>query len=398
MTKRVFESKASRAVLLGAASLALAAAPFVNTYLDAVALGIIPAAYAQDHAAGGHTPGSTGGEDHTSGGHTPGGSPGGGGESGGHTGGAGSGAGGPGSGGGHTGGGGSGAGGHAGGEGGGCAGGGGGCGGGHEGGGGGGGSGGGHAGGAGGPQYRGGEHPQHGTMAEHEGHASGVHGQSHGDTAHSAGADRRFGGGSGLAGLEQVPEGPARMRYTFEYGNQYSFGAGPGAHFRYWGGWAIPDGEEPGDEPTTVADIPLATGGGGPSATPGLQALARCDDVSGTMPSTQALSGRNVQRASAARGILAPGDVSEGGVPAPYLLISFQEELQKAKPDTLVAGTYLGLVAKVPVTEEIVKQIAWRMCVPLDDTQANAIADAAEVQRMADAGKPGAAKPSAAVD
>lgn len=383
MTKRVFESRARVAALVGATSLVLASMPFVSSCLDGIAPGIFPAAYAQDHATGGHTSGSAGGEDHASGGHTPGGSSGGSGESGGHTGGAGSGAGGHDSGGGHTGGAGSGAGGHAGGQGGGH---------------GGGGSGGGHAGGAGGPQYRGGENPQHGTRAEHEGHASGVHGQSHGDTAHGAGADRRFGGGSGLAGLEQVPEGPARMRYTFEYGNQYSFGAGPGAHFRYWGGWVIPDGEEPGDEPTTVADTPLATGGGGPSATPGLQALARCDDVSGTMPSTQALSGRNVQRATAARGVLAPGDVSEGGVPAPYLLISFQEELQKAKPDALVAGTYLGLVAEVPVTEEIVKQVAWRMCVPLDDTQATAIADAAEVQRMADAGRSGAAKPNAAVE
>jgi len=369
MTKRVFGSRADRAALVGTALLALAATPFVSTYLDGVALGIIPTAYAQDHASGGHTSGSSGGEDHASGGA---------GESGGHTGGAGGG-----ETGGHTSGAGSGAGGHAGGGGGGH---------------GGSGSGGGHAGGAGGPQYHGGENPQHGTRAEHEGHASGVHGQSHGDTAHSAGADRRFGGGSGLAGLEQVPEGPARMRYTFEYGNQYSFGAGPGANFRYWGGWVIPDEEEPGDEPTTVADTSLSTGGGGPSATTSLQALARCDDVSGTMPSTQSLSGRNVQRATAARGILAPADVAEGAVPPPYLLVSFQEELHKTKPDTLVAGTYLGLVAKVPVTGELVKQVAWRMCVPLDDTQANAIADAAEVQRMADAGKSGTAKPNAAAD
>ena len=350
MTKRVCKSKANVVALIGAASLALAAAPFVSTNLDGVALGIIPAAHAQGHSSGGG---------HDSGGHTGGHESGGGGhDSGGHTGGGSS------------------AGGHSGG----------------------GGSGSGHAGGAGGPQYKGGENPQHGTRAEHEGHASGVHGQARGQSAHSSGADRHFSGGSGLAGLEQVPEGPARMRYTYEYGNQYSFGAGPGANFRYWGGWTIPGDDGTSDEPTTVAETPLSTGGGGPSATTSLQALARCDDVSGAMPSMQSLSGRNVQRATVARGVLAPADVAEGTVPPPYLLISFQEELQKARPDTLVAGTYLGLVAKVPVTEEIVKQIAWRMCVPLDDAHAKAIADAAEIQRMADAGKAGTAKPSTAAD
>jgi len=377
MTTRVFQSGVGTAFAGAMAVLALAATPFVGGFLHVFTPGVVPAAHAQDHGAGGgHTSGSTGGEEHASGG-----SSGGGGESGGHTGGAGGG-----ETGGHSGGAGAGGGGHAGGAGG--------QGGGHESGG---GSGGGH-GGAGGPQYKGGEHPQHGTMADHEGHASGVHGQSHGDTAHSSGSDRRFGGGSGLAGLDQVPEGPARMRYTYEYGNQYSFGAGPGANFRYWGGWVIPGEDEPGDEPTTVADTSLATGGGGPSTTASLQSLARCDDVSGTMPSAQSLSGRNVQRATAARAILAPADVADGTVPPPYLLISFQEELQKAKPDTLVAGTYLGLVADVPVTREIVKQVAWRMCVPLEDAGASAIADAAEVQRMADAGRPGAAKPSAAIE
>jgi hypothetical protein len=353
VTKRVFKSRAGMAALVGAAALALAATPFVSSRFDGVAAGVIASAYAQDHGAdagGGHTTegGSSGGS-----------------ESGGHTGGAGLGGG---EAGGHAGGRGSDAGSHAGG-----------AGGGHDGG----SSGGGH-GGAGGPQYKGGEHPQHGTIAEHEGHASGVHGQSHDTTAHGAGTDRGFGGGSGLAGLEQVPEGPARMRYTYEFGEQYSFGAGPGAKFRYWGGWVIPGEDEPGDEPTTVADTSLSTGGGGPSAVTTLQGLARCDDVGGSTPSAVAFSARNVQRASAAREILAPADLAEGTVPSPYLMVSFQEELQKPKPDALVAGTYLGLVAKVPVTEEVVKQVAWRMCVPVADAQAEAIAHVAEVQRSAD--------------
>ncbi len=357
----------TRAAMIFGAALALAAMPFAGSSLDTMLSSVIPAAQSQDHSTdGGHTSGGESGS-HSSGGGSDSGA--------GHSGGAGSGGGGHdgGSGAGHSGGAGSGGGGHDGGSGAGHSG------GGHEGG----GSGGGHAGGQGGPQYRGGEHPAHGTRAEHEGHASGVHGQAHGETPHSAGADRRFGGGSGLAGLEQVPEGPARMRYTYEYGSQYSFGAGPGTNFRYWGGWVIPGGEEPGEEPTTVADTPLSTGGGGPSAAAGLQALARCDDVSGAMSSAAAFSGRNVQRATAARAILAPEDVAEGAVPSPYLLVSFQEEVQKPKPDVLVAGTYLGLMAKVPVTEEIVKQVAWRMCVPLDEANAESIAANAEVQRLA---------------
>jgi len=357
-------------MLFGAAALALAAM-LVGSSLDTMFSSVIPTVQAQDHGADGGQ--ASGGESggHSSGGGSDGGA--------GHSGGAGSGGGGHdgGAGAGHSGGGheggGSGAG-HSGG--------------GHEGG----GSGGGHAGGEGGPQYRGGEHPAHGTRAEHEGHASGVHGQSHGGTAHGTGADRRFGGGSGLAGLEQVPEGPARMRYTYEYGNQYSLGTGPGDRFRYWGGWVIPGDEDTGDEPTSVAETPLSTGGGGPSAAAGLQALARCDDVSGTMSSAASFSGRNVQRATAARAILAPATVSDDAVPSPYLLVSFQEEVQKPNPDLLVAGTYLGLEAKVPVTEEIVKQVAWRMCVTLDDASAGSIAAAAEVQRLADLRRAGVAK------
>lgn len=177
-----------------------------------------------------------------------------------------------------------------------------------------------------------------------------------------------------------MPEGPARMRYTHEYGNQYSYGVGPQANFRYWGGWVIPGDDDGG----TGGDTTIATpGGGGPSASAGLKSAGRCEDVSERMPSATQVSARNVQRATVARGMLAPEDVADGRVPPPYLMVSFQEELQKPKPDPLVAGTYLGLMAKVAVDAELVKQVAWRMCVPLDDAQAGAIAEAAEAQRIA---------------
>lgn len=325
MTKRVHELRAGAIAV--AAVLALAAAPLVERWWDAGGVELVASAQAQDHGggAGGHSGGAGGHSGSDTGGHSGG--------AGGHSGGAG-----------------------------------------------------GHDGGsahAGGPQFRGGERAEHGTRPDHPGHASGVHGPVQGQSPHGTGADRHFGGGSGLAGLSGVPEGPARMRYTYEHGNQYSYGLGPSGRFRYWGGWVIPgdDGGGGSDDGTTLA----TPGGGGPSASAGLKVTGRCEDVSERMPSTARLSERNVARATAARGAVAPEDVAGGKVPAPYLMVSFQEELQKPEPDPLVAGTYLGLMAKVAVDAEVVKQVAWRMCVPLDDAQAAAIADVAESQRLAGA-------------
>lgn len=64
------------------------------------------------------------------------------------------------------------------------------------------------------------------------------------------------------------------------------------------------------------------------------------------------------------------------------LLASFQEELQKRSPDLTLAGTYLGVAADLPITEEMVAQLADSLCVPVRNDQAASIAHVAEVQRQ----------------
>jgi hypothetical protein len=203
--------------------------------------------------------------------------------------------------------------------------------------------------------------------------------------AHSTGSDRRFGGGSGLSSGGTVPEGVGR------YG--YSYGEGPSAssRFRYWGGWALPDIPDDGGDDGTGGDPTLYTaystslatpGGGGPSTGPGLTSAGRCDDVGAGMTAQAQFSRANLARMSAVFAQLAPGAVAAGEMTSPYLLANFQSELLKAKPDPLLAGTYLGLVAKEPVTAEAVKKAGWRMCAPVSSDQAEAIAQVAEGQRL----------------
>jgi hypothetical protein len=67
----------------------------------------------------------------------------------------------------------------------------------------------------------------------------------------------------------------------------------------------------------------------------------------------------------------------------PYLLANFQEELSKSQPDTLLAGTYLGMAARVSVTPELVSKVAFQLCVPCSDVVASKVAEAASVHRFA---------------
>lgn len=351
MTNRNVQHSKSWAAVLGAATLVLMATPFVCEYLEAIDGGLISSAYAHEDGGAGGAGGSGGA-----------GGAGGAGGSGGHDSGA--------SGGGHSGGAG-GSGGHAGGSGGHSGGAGGHDSGSHA-------SGGGHSGGGGG-HGAGGERARHGANPDHQGHASGVHGQN----AHSTGSDRRFGGGSGLSHGGAVPEGVGR------YG--YSYGPGPSAQsrFRYWGGWSLPeppdDGGDDGDPTQYATDSLLlgTPGGGGPSTGAGLASAGRCDDVGGGMTAQAQFSKANLARMSAVFAQIAPAAAAAGELPSPYLLANFQAELLKAKPDPLLAGTYLGLVAKEPVTPQAVQKAGWRMCAPVSGEQAQAIADVAESQRLA---------------
>lgn len=220
------------------------------------------------------------------------------------------------------------------------------------------------------------EEKGHGLKKKHEGHAAGMHGEG-GSTAHDMGA-RRFAGGAGVTSTNLVPEGLGR------YGEGAPSNQG---RTRYWGGWSLPEDVDPTTY-TAVASSELVPAGGGGGSSVNvrgtLQSAARCDDVGGgTMTTSQRFSGQNLSRISAARALLDPATASAPVGEKPYLLASFQEELQKPTPDLALAGVYVGLIAKGQVTPAKVKSVGARLCVPVSNDQAEAIAQAAEQQRVA---------------
>lgn len=254
--------------------------------------------------------------------------------------------------------------------------------GGHSGGGMGGGHGGGHGMGGGhvpGEEHGGEEAKGHGTRYQHQGHGSGRHGNT---SSHESGADR-FGGGSGLRGNAQVPEGIGR------YGADISAAAATSdlGRFRYWGGWSLPsDPSEPSFiEPTVATSEPTPGPGGGPSVNvrSALDTSPRCEGVAPGMPAAQQLGGSNLLRLNEARALVDPSLAQSGRIASPYIMANLQEQLIKGTPSTELAGTYLGLVAKAPVTAETVKKVGFQLCARIGDAEAKEIARVAEQQRMA---------------
>jgi hypothetical protein len=332
---------------LSALAIALAAVPFAD--FDRALESLVGAVYAADsHSSGGGEDKGKGGKSdggHSSGGHTSGGS-----SSGSHSSGGGSSGGG--SSGGHSSGGGHDAGGDS------------------------------HSGGKGGPSG-------HGMRQGHEGHASGQHagrgesgGASHGSRPIGHVTDRRFGGGNGGHANDLVPEGPG------QHGSMAQHGSVTATRFRYWGGWSVPDDD--GVAPTTFAYTaptevaPLGSGGGGGAGTGTFMSVAgRCDDVGGKVSASARLSGRNLARIAEVQKLIAQPVLPAAKMAPPYLLANFQEELSKSQPDTLLAGTYLGMAARVSVTPELVTKVAFQLCVPCSDVVASKVAEAASVHRVA---------------
>lgn len=64
------------------------------------------------------------------------------------------------------------------------------------------------------------------------------------------------------------------------------------------------------------------------------------------------------------------------------LLAGYQEALAGEQHDPVLAGTYLGLLAKTEVTADAVQQVSASLCVPIGLDEAEAIANIAEGQRL----------------
>jgi hypothetical protein len=134
-----------------------------------------------------------------------------------------------------------------------------------------------------------------------------------------------------------------------------------------------------------VAEVDPSGAGAGPSINVrgALPSEERCDGVGGEMTSAQRYSERNLRRISAAYAQLDPAAGYTLSGNGPHMLANLQAELQRPAPDLDVAGVFVGLAAKGPVTPEKVKSVCAHLCVSLPDSHATEIAQTAELQRTA---------------
>ena len=210
----------------------------------------------------------------------------------------------------------------------------------------------------------------HGGGKKHVGHFSGQHG-----SPHETGADRHFGGGSGLGGIGGVPEGP---------------GNGRGAGRRYWGGWVIPDDDGDGtpaqyaEDDSTLYYTP-GPGGGGASRAASLSGSFRCADIGANLARASRFAKANMERGHEAQRVLLSDAASPDEEHREHVLIaSFQEEMMKPTPDPAVAGTYLGLIAHTEVTPVLVEDVCFHLCVEAGSREtAGQVASNAEAVRVA---------------
>ncbi len=108
-----------------------------------------------------------------------------------------------------------------------------------------------------------------------------------------------------------------------------------------------------------------------------------CEDLRGGFRNpSQRLTGANGERLDAAGAMVHPDSEAREVQALRLLLANFQEEMQKRSPDLTLAGTYLGVAADLPITDEMVEQLAESLCVPVRKEQAASIAGIAEVQRQ----------------
>lgn len=163
----------------------------------------------------------------------------------------------------------------------------------------------------------------------------------------------------------------------------------------YLGGYVAPDNAAAGDEPppvvisdqttettTGTTATETTTGTNVQAAVAGQRKMA-CEDIHGGFQNpSHRMTGVNGDRIELAGAMIHP-DIEAREVRMLRLLIaSFQEELQKRQPDELLAGTYLGVAADIPVTEEMVLRLSESLCVPVPPQRAGSIASVAETQRQ----------------
>lgn len=110
--------------------------------------------------------------------------------------------------------------------------------------------------------------------------------------------------------------------------------------------------------------------------------FGKCPSAGSDVLSPQArLSGSNAERLDSVSQYLNRGPQQGGKSSSTYLLADLQEELQRDKPDLTLAGTYLGIILKTAVTQQLVKDIGESLCSPIKSGDAEFISKVAEAQQ-----------------
>lgn len=113
------------------------------------------------------------------------------------------------------------------------------------------------------------------------------------------------------------------------------------------------------------------------------QATAWCHGFRlGTLSGSNRLKGANLERLRAAQAELAPGFVAGRARTGLDLLAGYQEQLERAQPDTALAASYLALVSTVPITLGTLRTVNALLCVSTTRTAAERIVAAAEASRQ----------------
>lgn len=217
-----------------------------------------------------------------------------------------------------------------------------------------------------------------------------VHAQQAGSRAsvqNNAGA-----GDDGSAGTKGSGSGGASAAAMSGQGSPAGTSAGPGAVNQHRAGGPTPTPViDPPAPPGTETELPtiadstgIASLGGDVSENYVLGRGGLCEDHElGRMSVEERIRGANRERLSAAQRYLAPGLGAVTMETPIYILANYQQELETARPNLALAGTYLGLLATRRITTEVVTAVNNTLCLATADSQAEFISQTAETQRLA---------------
>jgi len=111
-----------------------------------------------------------------------------------------------------------------------------------------------------------------------------------------------------------------------------------------------------------------------------VQQFGHCPVPGAPATPQQRVSGGNGDRVEAVAQYLSHG-APHRNASARNLVANLQEELEKPRLDLTLAGTYLGLASRTPVTSNLVEDVSASLCAPVTGRAAQQVAEVAEAQR-----------------